>query len=176
MADPYTVLGVARDASQDDIRKAYRKLAKKSHPDLHPGDAAAEKRFKEISAANSILSDEDKRARYDRGEIDDTGSETPAAEFLPPPGRGRARLQISPPDRRRRGADDFGDIFADLFGRGGFGGGPGFAARGGDISYTLPHRISRSGERHEKSRHHARRQAAVDHHSAPASRTARRCA
>ena len=77
MRDPYEVLGVARTATPDEIRKAYRKLAKGSHPDLHPGDAKAEARFKEISTANDLLSDADKRARFDRGEIDAAGNERP---------------------------------------------------------------------------------------------------
>src|SRR5471030_2788373 len=73
--DPYNLLGVKRDASQDEIRRAYRKLAKQSHPDLHPGDKEAEERFKAISGANGLLSDPEKRARFDRGEIDGSGAE-----------------------------------------------------------------------------------------------------
>ena len=60
---PYDILGVATDASQDAVRKAYRRLAKKLHPDLNPGDATAEARFKEITQAHQILSDPDRRAR-----------------------------------------------------------------------------------------------------------------
>ena len=72
--DPYAVLGVARDAAAADIRKAYRALAKKHHPDLHSGDARAEARFKRISAAYDLLGDAKKRARFDRGEIDASGA------------------------------------------------------------------------------------------------------
>ncbi|MEC9347032.1 MAG: J domain-containing protein [Pseudomonadota bacterium] len=75
MRDPYSVLGVARGASQDDIKKSYRKLAKELHPDRHPGDEAAVDRFKEVSAAYDLLGDADKRARFDRGEIDADGQE-----------------------------------------------------------------------------------------------------
>ena len=75
--DPYKILGVAKDASPENIRKAYRKLAKQHHPDLNPGNKAAEEKFKAISAANELLSDPEKRARYDRGEIDETGAEKP---------------------------------------------------------------------------------------------------
>lgn len=71
--DPYSVLGIAKTASQDDIRKAYRKLAKKYHPDLNPGDKKAEEEFKALNQANDLLSDADKRARFDRGEIDAPG-------------------------------------------------------------------------------------------------------
>jgi len=74
---PYEMLGVARDASEEDIRRAYRRLAKQYHPDLNPGNKEAEARFKEVSAANDLLSDAAKRARYDRGEIDETGAEKP---------------------------------------------------------------------------------------------------
>ena len=81
MADPYTVLGVKRDASQDDIQKAYRRLAKKLHPDLNPGNERAEEQFKDVSAAYDLLGDPDKRARFDRGEIDASGVEQPQHRF-----------------------------------------------------------------------------------------------
>jgi DnaJ-class molecular chaperone len=80
-ADPYTILGVKKDASQDEIQKAYRRLAKKLHPDLNPGDRGAEERFKEISAAYDLLGDQDKRARFDRGEIDASGMERPQQRY-----------------------------------------------------------------------------------------------
>jgi DnaJ-class molecular chaperone len=81
MADPYELLGVSRTAGADDIKQAYRKLAKLLHPDLHPGDAGVELRFKEVSAAYDLLSDPKKRARFDRGEIDGSGSERPGGRF-----------------------------------------------------------------------------------------------
>jgi DnaJ-class molecular chaperone len=73
MRDPYTVLGVVRGASQEDVRKAYRKLAKELHPDRNPGNDKAAERFKEVSAAYDILGDADKRGKFDRGEIDAAG-------------------------------------------------------------------------------------------------------
>ena len=76
-ADPYEVLGVKKDASQGDIQKAYRALAKKLHPDLNPGNKQSEERFKEVSAAYDLLGDEKKRARFDSGEIDASGAERP---------------------------------------------------------------------------------------------------
>ena len=81
MKDPYSVLGVAKTASADEIRKAYRRLAKQNHPDLHPGDKGAEARFKEISAAHSLLSDAEQRKRFDAGEIDASGQEKPPRGF-----------------------------------------------------------------------------------------------
>ena len=80
-ADPYTTLGVNKDASQADIQKAYRRLAKKVHPDLNPGDKNAEDKFKEISAAYDLLNDPDKRMRFDRGEIDASGNERPSQQY-----------------------------------------------------------------------------------------------
>ena len=77
MKDPYEILGVARTATTDEIRTAYRRLAKKLHPDLNPGDKKSEERFKEVSIANDILSDEAKRKRFDSGEIDALGAEKP---------------------------------------------------------------------------------------------------
>lgn len=73
--NPYSVLNVASSASADEIRAAYRKLAKKYHPDLNPGNKQAEHTFKEINAANDIIGDPEKRAKFDRGEIDETGTE-----------------------------------------------------------------------------------------------------
>jgi DnaJ-class molecular chaperone len=81
MKDPYDVLGVERSASLEDIRKAYRGLAKKLHPDLNPGNREAEERFKEVAGAYDIVSDKDKRRRYDDGEIDATGAERPRQRF-----------------------------------------------------------------------------------------------
>ena len=78
---PYEVLGVKPDASADEIRKVYRKLAKEFHPDLNPGKPAAEERFKAVSAAYDLLSDLEKRARYDRGEIDESGAERPPRSY-----------------------------------------------------------------------------------------------
>lgn len=78
MKDPYDILGVKRDASEAAIQAAYRKLAKRHHPDLNPGKPEAEEKFKEIASANALLSDPEKRARFDRGEIDASGAERPS--------------------------------------------------------------------------------------------------
>ena len=77
MADPYETLQVDRKASAEELKKAYRKLAKKLHPDLNPGNTKVEQQFKEVTAAYDLLSDKDKRARFDRGEIDAEGHEVP---------------------------------------------------------------------------------------------------
>lgn len=81
MSDPYELLGVTRTASASDIQKAYRKLAKKLHPDLNPGDKAAEEKFKEVASAHDLLADPEKRKRYDAGEIDETGAEKPQHRY-----------------------------------------------------------------------------------------------
>ena len=81
MSNPYEVLGVVPSASADDIQKAYRKLAKKLHPDLNPGDKSAEDRFKEVASAYDLLSDPEKRKRYDAGEIDETDAERPQQPY-----------------------------------------------------------------------------------------------
>ncbi|MDV7340114.1 DnaJ C-terminal domain-containing protein [Terasakiella sp. A23] len=145
MRDPYKVLGLSRSASQDDIKTAYRKLARQNHPDLHQGDARAEERFKEIQSAYQLLSDEDKRIQFDRGQIDAEGNPTFRSGGFAGGGR------------RRGGAGggagaDFHDIFRDFanqargggsrgggpFGGGGFGGGfgsGGFGGFGGDETH-----------------------------------------
>ena len=108
--DPYEVLGVPKTATDKQIRSAFVKLAKTSHPDLNPGDKAAEERFKAINAANDLLSDPEKRARYDRGEIDASGQEK-APE--PPPGWGRYRQHAEGPSGgfyRSSGFADDGDL------------------------------------------------------------------
>jgi DnaJ-class molecular chaperone len=81
VTNPYEVLGVAPTASFADIQKAYRKLAQKLHPDLNPGDKTAEERFKEVAGAYDLLSDAEKRRRFDDGEIDATGAERPQHKF-----------------------------------------------------------------------------------------------
>lgn len=149
MADPYQTLGVPRDASQDDIRKAYRKAAKDSHPDLNPGKPEAEERFKSINAAYDIIGDADKRRRFDAGEIDETGAERPPErhyyrEYAEADPNMRYRRRSSTGGEQTRGGPygpDFGsdadyDIFSDLFrGRGDRGGG--FRMPPQDVRYAL---------------------------------------
>ena len=148
MSDPYSTLGVARGASAADIKKAYRRLAKENHPDKNADNAKALERFKAASSAYALLSDDDKRGQYDRGEIDGDGQ--PKA----PPGFGgggfggggfRSRPGPQPgASSFEFGGGDAGDLFSELFGRGGspFGQG-GFDPRqrapqkGTDVAYRL---------------------------------------
>ena len=138
--DPYSVLGVARAASDDDIRKAYLKLVKELHPDVNPSKTA-EERFKKVTAAHEILGDSNKRRQFDRGEIDGAGEP-----------RRYSRPHAAGADRGAggTGGGDFGgdfgfsDVFSDIFGgfRGAAGAGarPGggtYAPRGRDVRYTL---------------------------------------
>lgn len=108
--DPYSILGIGRTASQKEVQSAFRKLAKTYHPDLNPGNADAEARFKEITAAQEILGDTDKRARFDRGEIDINGVEQA-------PRYARGRDTAGPGNAGFNGAQGFSDIggFDDIF-------------------------------------------------------------
>src|ERR1700682_3267793 len=117
--DYYEVLGVPRTASDDDVRKEYRKLARKYHPDVNPGDKAAEDKFKEINEAYQVLSDPGKRKRYDQlGENWKAGS-----DFTPPPGGNGAGVHFDFGDLfgGKRGSSGFSDFFESVFERGGAG-------------------------------------------------------
>jgi DnaJ-class molecular chaperone len=134
--DPYAVLGVKREATQDEIRKAYRQLAKKLHPDLNPGDKQAEEKFKQVAAAYDLLGDAEKRARYDRGEIDASGAERPRERYYRDfHGAGAEDHAYT----NREGFADFAetdDILREMFTRGG--GQRQFRLRGQDVLYRLP--------------------------------------
>ena len=125
--DYYEILGVGRGASADEIKKAYRKLTRKYHPDANPGDTEAEKKYKEINEANEVLSDPQKRAQYDQ--FGYVGDMPPGGDFG---GFGGAGF----------GGADFGDLFGDLFGSA-FGGtgrrsvDPNAPRRGNDLEYTM---------------------------------------
>ncbi|WP_171233715.1 DnaJ C-terminal domain-containing protein [Ruegeria sp. HKCCA4812] len=134
--DPYTVLGVSKDASTADIKKAYRRIAKNCHPDLKPGDDAAEAKFKAAAAAYDLLKDPKTRARFDNGEIDASGQEHPQQQYY----REYAEAAGNPYRGRQADPDDMSDIFAEFMrGRGGFGGQRGhqFHAPGHNLNYSL---------------------------------------
>lgn len=145
MADPYSVLGVKKGASEAEIKKAYRGLAKKHHPDANKNSPASEKKFKEVSGAYDLLSDKDKRAAFDRGEIDENGqprgfAPQGAGGFRPGgfgAGPGAEGFEFHGGGPRSAGGGDFNDIFSDLFST--FGRGKG--GRGGpqqaDVRYAL---------------------------------------
>ncbi|THD60290.1 DnaJ C-terminal domain-containing protein [Phenylobacterium sp.] len=145
-SDPYQVLGVPRTASADEIRKAFRKLAKANHPDTNPNNKAAEERFKQVSGAFDILGDAAKKKKFDAGEIDADGRETfggfargggQGGPWGPPPGGGA--YGGGPHGASFEGVD-LGDILGEMFGgaRGGRGAGQGggfggFSQRGADV-------------------------------------------
>lgn len=148
MADPYSILGVPRGASEKDIKSAYRKLAKELHPDRNADNPKATERFSEVTRAYDLLSDKDKRARFDRGEIDIDGN--PAGFGFGGGGAGGGFGGGMGRDQRGFRADgfegmnegiDLGDIFDGLFGgRGGMGGGGarrGPAPKGVNVQYKL---------------------------------------
>jgi DnaJ-class molecular chaperone len=150
MRDPYQTLGVGKSASAEEIKSAYRKLAKKLHPDVNPGKKDIEQKFKEVTAAYDLLSDASKRVRFDRGEIDAMGNEQRAFTgagsdpFAGSGGQWRNYSSQSP-----SGGDPFAqfgdaeDILAQFMGAGRRGrggrdaGGMGSSLRGGDVTYSL---------------------------------------
>ncbi|MBB3612741.1 J domain-containing protein [Rhizobium sp. BK602] len=134
MKNPYEVLGVSPTASAADLQSAYRKLAKKLHPDLNPGDKSAEERFKEVAAAYDLLGDAEKRKRFDAGEIDETGAERPQHHYY----RDFAHSDGGHPYMDASGFADFmdsDDAFAELLRRSQRGHAN---RRGEDLHYTLP--------------------------------------
>ncbi|MFI4935336.1 MAG: DnaJ C-terminal domain-containing protein [Caulobacterales bacterium] len=131
--DPYQELGVSRTASADELRRAFRKLAKQYHPDANPGNKAAEERFKRVASAFDIVGDVEKRKKFDAGEIDADGRET-ARGFT-------GANPFSQGGFRQEGFEnvDLGDILGEMFGaRGGRAGGfGGFPQRGADVRARL---------------------------------------
>jgi DnaJ-class molecular chaperone len=155
MRDPYQILGVTKSATADEIKGAYRKLAKKLHPDVNPGRKEIEQKFKEVTAAYDLLSDAPKRARYDHGEIDAQGNERGYTGGDPFGGRGPSRSGSAQGRRgSSAGEDPFAqfssaeDIFAHFMGGNAMGGNAGARGaggrgraqadmHGGDVTYSL---------------------------------------
>ena len=147
--DPYKLLGVTKSASEADIRKAYRGMAKKYHPDVNKDNPKAAERFKEISAAYTLLTDKDMKARYDSGQVDGSGQQkNPFAGGGNPFATGFGGMGgMGGGGRGRRpqmgGQDDMASLFSSLFGMDMGGGQPGFqqrrqpAQKGADIRYKL---------------------------------------
>ncbi|MEQ9795474.1 DnaJ C-terminal domain-containing protein, partial [Parvibaculum sp.] len=137
MKDPYETLGVSRTATDKEISDAFKKLARKFHPDLHPGDKEAEAKFKEVSAANDLLKDKEKRRRFDAGEIDASGAERPAQHFYRDFADGPAHGAHAAQDGFASN-EELEEFLARAFGGAGGRRTGGFRARGQDVSYVLP--------------------------------------
>src|SRR5580693_5415408 len=131
--DYYETLGVDRKAVQKDIRQAYRKLARKYHPDLNPGDKSSEEKFKQVQEAYDVISDPKKRQMYDQFGFDGERNAAPP----PPPNDGGAHFDFSGFDFGGQGGTNFRDLFSQFF-RGG-GGQPGVdeSEPGSDLEYRI---------------------------------------
>jgi DnaJ-class molecular chaperone len=139
MADPYSTLGIARGASDADIKKAYRKLAKELHPDTNPNNPKAAERFAKVTAAYDLLSDKGKRAQFDRGDIDGDGNPANPFAGMRGSGGGSGGFRGNPGGGGFAGAmdGDLSDIFEGLFGGGGFGRRSAPPAKGANVNYRL---------------------------------------
>jgi DnaJ-class molecular chaperone len=144
MKDPYQTLGVRRGDSDETIRKAYRSLAKKFHPDLNPGKPEAGERFKDINAANDFLADPERRARFDRGEIDAEGHEAPPRGYWSDQTRTSGGARAGSGRGGKAGAapgfgpEDLESMFGQAFRDGRFGDADiGPQRQGGDVQYSL---------------------------------------
>jgi len=137
MKDPYETLGVSRSATDKEIKEAFKKLARKFHPDLHPGDKVAEEKFKDISAANDLLRDQEKRRRFDAGEIDASGAERPRQQYYRDFAEGPAYTSHAAQDGFASN-EDLEEFLAQVFAAGGRRSHGTMRAHGQDVRYVLP--------------------------------------
>lgn len=137
MKDPYETLGVKRTATDAEIKEAFKKLARKFHPDLHPDDKKAEAKFKDLSGAHDLLKDSEKRRRFDAGEIDAAGAERPQERFYRDFADGSAYAGHAAQDGFANN-EELQEFMTRAFGGGGGRSQGSYRARGQDVSYTLP--------------------------------------
>ena len=137
MKDPYETLGVERSATDNEIKDALKKLARKFHPDLHPDDKEAEEKFKDISAANDLLKDKEKRRKFDAGEIDASGAERPRERFYRDFADGPAYASHAAQDGFANN-EELEEFLARAFAGRGPRSQSSVRARGEDVSYVLP--------------------------------------
>ena len=137
MKDPYETLGVDRSATDKGIKDAFKKLARKFHPDLHPDDKEAEGKFKDISAANDLLKDKERRRRFDAGEINASGAERPQERFYRDFANGPAYGSHAAQDGFANN-EELQEFLARAFADKGHRSQGTFRARGQDVSYVLP--------------------------------------
>ena len=133
MGDPYETLGVKQSATDKEIKEAFKKMARRFHPDLHPGDKEAEEKFKDLSAANDLLKDKEKRRRFDAGEIDASGAERPRERFY-------RDFADGPPHAAQDGFannEELEEFLARAFAREGPRSQRAFRARAQDVNYVL---------------------------------------
>lgn len=135
--DPYKILDVLKEASDQEIKSSYRKLAKKFHPDLNPNNKEAETKFQEISSAYDLLQNKEKRAAYDRGEIDMEGNSQYQQQYYKDHAEGPQGYRYSSNNENEFDGDDIKDMFESMFGGANRNTGSAFNQQNNDVFYSI---------------------------------------